>query len=69
VVGFASSAFANDSDLNPNGQVYQPAAQQQVIGSDAYAYTPATRITNVNNVGSAAEQREFDRATAAALSQ
>ena len=67
-VGFASSAFASDSFLSPNVQNFaQPAQQQRYVqpGANAYAQAPAQR----NATFSDAERREFDRATAAALSQ
>ena len=67
-VAFASSAFASDSFLSPNAQnVSQPAQQQSFVqtGSNAYAQAPAQH----NGAFTNAEQREFDRATEAALSR
>ena len=62
--GFATSAFASDASEVLHQQVNGPVVQQTLGGAEAYAYAPAgqARFT-------AAEQREFDRATAAALSQ
>ena len=63
--GFTTSAFASDASEVLHQQVYAPVVQQQTVhGAGAYAYAPATgaQVTT-------AEQREFDRATAAALSQ
>lgn len=67
-VSFASSAFASDVLESPNVQSFsQPAQQQRHVqtGANAYAQAPAQR----NATFSDAERREFDRATAAALSQ
>ena len=66
-VSFASSAFASDNFLSPNVQnVPQPVQQQRYVqtGANAFAQAPAQRNTTFSN----AERREFDRATAAALS-
>ncbi|KQZ02080.1 hypothetical protein ASD45_15370 [Pseudolabrys sp. Root1462] len=66
--GFTTSAFASDASEVLHQEVSAPVVQQQTVrgvtGSEAYAFAPAARV----NV-SADEQREFDRATAAALSQ
>jgi hypothetical protein len=61
--GFATSAFASDASEVLHQQVNAPVVQQQ-SGTEAYAYAPAAKSNFTT-----AEQREFDRATAAALSQ
>ena len=63
--GFATSAFASDASEVLHQQVNAPVAQQSVRGAEAYAYAPAAAQTRYTTT----EQREFDRATAAALSQ
>ena len=61
--GFATSAYADDSGLNDS--TFTVSQQQQVpAGAEAYAYAPAAK-----SHFTVAEQRAFDRATAAALSQ
>lgn len=67
-ISFASSAFASDVVSRSDVQdIPQPAQQQRYVqtGANAYAQAPAQR----NAAFSDAERREFDRATAAALSQ
>ncbi len=67
-VTFASSAFASDSFLSPNVQNFPQSTQQQSrvqTGANAYAQAPAQHNAAFSN----AEQREFDRATQAALSR
>ncbi|MCW5694028.1 MAG: hypothetical protein KIT48_16855 [Pseudolabrys sp.] len=63
--GFATSAFASDASEVLHQDVSAPVVQQTVRGAQAYAYAPVETQTRFT----AAEQREFDRATAAALSQ
>ena len=60
--GFATSAFASDASEVLHQQA--GAAVQQQAGTEAYAYAPAAKSNFTT-----AEQRQFDRATAAALSQ
>ena len=60
--GFATSAFASDASEVLHQQA--GATVQQQAGTEAYAYAPAAKSNFTT-----AEQRQFDRATAAALSQ
>lgn len=60
--GFTTSAFASDASEVLHQDVSAPVVQQSVNGTEAYAYAPAQRYN-------AGEQREFNRATAAALSR
>ncbi len=68
-VGFATSAFASDAsevlhqDLNNQSAIAQQT--RVVTGTQAYAYAPSHFGAGYNT----AEQREFDRATEAALSR
>ena len=63
--GFATSAFASDASEVLHQDVNATVVQQTVHGTEAYAYAPATAQTRYTST----EQREFDRATAAALSE
>jgi len=63
--GFATSAFASDTSEVLHQDVNAAVVQQGVRGADAYAYAPASVQTRYTTT----EQREFDRATAAALSE
>jgi len=67
-VGFATSAFASDASEVLHQDAYNQAAvtqTQHVRGSEAYAYAPS----QYRSAYSTGEQREFDRATDAALSR
>ncbi|RDV03329.1 hypothetical protein [Undibacter mobilis] len=67
-VGFATSAFASDASEVLHQNVNQPVVAQQtqqLRGTQAYAYAPAHNNASYTS----AEQRAFDRATEAALSQ
>lgn len=68
-VGFATSAFASDASevlhQDPMNQAAVSQQSQHVRGSEAYAYAPS----QYRSAHSTGEQREFDRATDAALSR